>query len=86
MKDLHDLKDLTIHDVKNFSRCKCFKGIELSGFNGASAGTLTSLFSAPPQLPDSLETPSVYRSTSLVRNRRPVGPYSRTMLRLLGGS
>ena len=27
-----------------------------------------------------------YRGTSLIRNRAPLGPYSRTMPRVLGGS
>jgi len=30
--------------------------------------------------------PKFYRVTSLVRNRHSVGPYSRTMPRVLGGS
>ena len=29
---------------------------------------------------------SVYEGISLIRNRHPVGPYSRTMPRVLGGS
>ena len=30
--------------------------------------------------------PERYRGTSFIRNRHPVGPYSRTMPRVLGGS
>jgi hypothetical protein len=71
MKELRDLKDLTIHHVQ--PRCDEFSALVQFIWDLINLHPIIEyLHGLNPQTLN-------YRSTSLIRNNAPLGPYSRTM-------